>query len=550
MKKLIYIGILLSMGIIPNVLAQKIGNLNGIYYQAVAVDETGKEIVGTDISGKPLYNKAIGVRFAITKGLNGPVQWEETHTTTTDKFGLFTLIIGKGTSTGAAPYPRMLDIPWIEADQYLKVELAIKNDGNYKLVSNQQFMAVPYSFYTDDIAEDAITTLKILDSTILNQDLRTGSVDTRTLLDSTILNRDLRTGSVDSRTILDSTITSQDFRTGAVDSRIILDSTILNQDLSTGSVDTRTLLDSSVINQDLSAGSVDSRSILDFSIANQDLLTGSVDSRIIQDSTLANQDLRTSSVDSRTLLDSTILNQDLSTGSIDSRSILDSSIANQDLLTGSVDSRIVRDSSLINQDFNTGAIDSRLILDGSLQNEDLADSTIDLASKVTGILPVMYGGTGADSLAANSLLLGNDRGGIHALGKATDGQIPVGITDSLPKLKTLAGKDGVKVTITADSVLISSGILSPGIKSIQSIVADTINPGIISIFTTWLSPPIAVEGATMESVVIGSIPVDLNGCQMTTFVSEPGIIKVAITNLTSNFVDLGTNRNLKVVIMN
>jgi hypothetical protein len=174
--------------------AQNIGDLNGIYYQAVAIDENGKEIVGKDVEGKPLYNKTIGVRFTITSGLNGPVQWEETHTTNTDKYGLFTLTIGQGQPTGSAAFNHMLDIPWIDANQFLKVEISTKNDGNYKMVSNHQFMAVPFSFYTDDIADDAITTAKILDFTILNEDVATGAVDSRTILDETILNEDIATG--------------------------------------------------------------------------------------------------------------------------------------------------------------------------------------------------------------------------------------------------------------------------------------------------------------------------------------------------------------------
>jgi len=176
---------------------QKIGDLKGIYYQAVAIDEYGKEIVGMDINGKPLYEKAIGVKFTITKGLDGPVLWEETHTTTTDKYGLFSLVIGTGQPTGNGMYTRLLDIPWIDADQFLKVEISTKNDGVYKLVSNQQFMAVPYSFYTDDIADNAITTEKILDSAIINRDIHTSAVDSRTILDSTIQNDDIANGTID-----------------------------------------------------------------------------------------------------------------------------------------------------------------------------------------------------------------------------------------------------------------------------------------------------------------------------------------------------------------
>jgi hypothetical protein len=133
-----------------------------------------------DVDGKPLYEKEIGVRFTITKGLNGNILWEETHTTNTDKYGLFTLIIGQGTQTGSGIYSQMLDIPCIDAYQFLKIEISIKNDRVYKMVSNQQFMSVPYSFYTDDIADNAITTNKIINETVLNEDIADTTLDLST----------------------------------------------------------------------------------------------------------------------------------------------------------------------------------------------------------------------------------------------------------------------------------------------------------------------------------------------------------------------------------
>lgn len=179
MKKIYFLSIVILLSVISqkSFAQPNIGDLKGIYYQAVAIDEDGKEIVGTDINGKPLYEKAIGVRFTITKGLNGNILLEETQTTTTDKYGLFSLTIGLGTQTGNGIYNTLMDIPWIEADQFLKVEIATKNDGDYVLVSNQQFMAVPYSFYTDDIADDAVTTAKVLNETIINEDIANATID-------------------------------------------------------------------------------------------------------------------------------------------------------------------------------------------------------------------------------------------------------------------------------------------------------------------------------------------------------------------------------------
>jgi hypothetical protein len=241
MKKLnIFLFIILGCFIIQVTHSQNIGDLKGIYYQAVAIDEHGKEIVGMDVEGKPLYDKAIGVRFTITKGANGPVQWEETHTATTDKYGLFSLTIGLGQQSGNGAYNRLLDIPWIDADQFLKVEIATKNDGNYKLVSNQQFMAMPYSFYTDDIADDAITTEKILNRTILAEDISEGAVTTFEILDGTILNEDISDEAVTTEKIMNRTILAEDISEGAVTTFEILDGTIQNEDIADETIDLTT----------------------------------------------------------------------------------------------------------------------------------------------------------------------------------------------------------------------------------------------------------------------------------------------------------------------
>ncbi len=122
--------------------------LRGLNYQAVAIDENGIEIVGMDINGQAINNKTIGVRFSILSGSSGgSVLYQETHTTNTDPYGLFSLIIGDGIISSSGQYQQMIDIPWSSANQFLQVEIAINNDGNYRLMSIQQFMAVPYTFY-------------------------------------------------------------------------------------------------------------------------------------------------------------------------------------------------------------------------------------------------------------------------------------------------------------------------------------------------------------------------------------------------------------------
>ena len=299
MKKLTHISIVLLfvIGLVQSASSQNIGDLSGIYYQAVAVDEYGKEIVGMDVEGKPLYEKEIGVRFTITKGANGSIQWEETHTTVTDKYGLFSLIIGQGTQTGNGGYTKMLDIPWIDADQFLKVEISTKNDGDFRLVSNQQFMSVPYSFYTDDIADDAITTAKILNEAILAEDINTSAVETSEILDETILAEDIATGAVTTSEILNETILAEDIATGAVTTDEMLDETILAGDIAASAVTTSELMDKTILAEDIGAGSVTTSEILDETIVAEDVAVGAVATGEILNGTLLNEDIANSTID-------------------------------------------------------------------------------------------------------------------------------------------------------------------------------------------------------------------------------------------------------------
>ena len=109
----------------------------GINYQAVARDNFGSELASTKIS----------VRFSIMSGdpLGSPVFQELHQDVLTSKFGVFSLIIGKGVATGNATYTDLSEIQWEKAFHYLKVEV---NFGNGFIdMGTMQFLSVPYALY-------------------------------------------------------------------------------------------------------------------------------------------------------------------------------------------------------------------------------------------------------------------------------------------------------------------------------------------------------------------------------------------------------------------
>ena len=121
---------------------------DGISYQAVALDENGKEIAGHDINGNIINSKRIDVRFSIAGGTqNGEVLYKEEHSTSTDQFGLFSLVIGHGNVSSDGKYQKLTEINWGAEELFLKVEIDINRSGNFKVMGIQQMMSVPFAFY-------------------------------------------------------------------------------------------------------------------------------------------------------------------------------------------------------------------------------------------------------------------------------------------------------------------------------------------------------------------------------------------------------------------
>lgn len=85
-------------------------NGKGFSYQAIA----------RDANGAVLANSSVNLRFQIRDGSSiGPVSYQEAHSLTTNDYGLFSTIIGKGT----VEVGNFTTIAWGESDFFLVVEL-------------------------------------------------------------------------------------------------------------------------------------------------------------------------------------------------------------------------------------------------------------------------------------------------------------------------------------------------------------------------------------------------------------------------------------------
>ncbi len=108
----------------------------GMHYQAVARDNTGKE----------LSDRSIDVKFTIITGTPlGAIAYQELHQgVKTTKYGVFSLVIGSGVPLGGTA-GELSQVEWSTAPHYLKVEIKFFND--FLDMGTMPLLSVPYALY-------------------------------------------------------------------------------------------------------------------------------------------------------------------------------------------------------------------------------------------------------------------------------------------------------------------------------------------------------------------------------------------------------------------
>jgi hypothetical protein len=134
------------------------GQQNGLNYQAVILDPNPIEIPGQVISGQPLPNGNVWLRFTLVS--KEGIDYEEIHATKTDAYGLVNLVIGKGipawnigsnAASGESKYKQFDSIIWDENLKKLNVSVNFNGSSTFTEVSNQLLTFTPYALYAASV---------------------------------------------------------------------------------------------------------------------------------------------------------------------------------------------------------------------------------------------------------------------------------------------------------------------------------------------------------------------------------------------------------------
>ncbi len=100
------------------------------------------QTVVRDATGNLIQNQSIELRMGISDGSN--LVYLETHTVTTNNFGLATIEIGYGNPVGSD----FENINWESGEYYLITELDATGSGEYISMGTSQLLSVPYAMHS------------------------------------------------------------------------------------------------------------------------------------------------------------------------------------------------------------------------------------------------------------------------------------------------------------------------------------------------------------------------------------------------------------------
>lgn len=102
--------------------------------------------VARDNGGNVLANQNVGLQLSVLSGsISGTVEYTETHSVTTNGFGLFNVAIGSGTLVSGS----FSGIDWGSNSHYLKVEMDPAGGTSYQNLGTSQLLSVPYALYAE-----------------------------------------------------------------------------------------------------------------------------------------------------------------------------------------------------------------------------------------------------------------------------------------------------------------------------------------------------------------------------------------------------------------